>query len=320
MIEEAKEVLIKHTSPIHAIVTSMDSDGGPGRDLVNWTYSTGQPVRFALQDFWGQRMRDRKAWAWSKDMIDHLFVNDDIGKQASLKAWPEFPADNIHTAGYPALDRFKDLAQPTARHDAIKEVDRITNDADGLPLVVWSGQLRRAGEILKVVAQAINKLGDDVPRFKFLARKHPRFDNQKDQHQHWDEALASITNQRCVTNFPTSGDLTMDLLNQAAGIMMSVYSTALVERAALRGPAIAFIDDESQQKIEADTGLEEFPLVTLGCAAKATDADSLAMHMRQIFTGAITNAMTAAQEKHFRVDGGNANRVAKIISDKLLPV
>ncbi len=321
MIDAAEDITRfsreQHWSP-DAVVTSMDSEGGPGRDLMNYMFPSKTLKRFALQDFWGQRMRDPKAWAWSTARPHYLFVNDSIGVEASASAWPDFPRENIRALGYPALDRFKDLVSNEAKDRAQRKLNRITNDAKSLPLVVWSGQLRQSGEILKLVAKAINQLGT-VPKFKFLARKHPDFEAKaQDQHGHWNEALAMIAHENCITDFPTeSEELTMDLLNQTAAIVMSVYSTALVERAALRGPAIAFINDESRKKIETDTGLKEFPLVTLGCAAQANTLEELTKHMRLLLTGDTVETMVAAQVRHFEVDGGNARRVAEFISSKL---
>ena len=107
----------------------------------------------------------------------------------------------------------------------------------------------------------------------------------------------------------------MASLIAASSVVLASYSTVLVEAAALRKSAIAVLYPDTAEMYRELAGMWEFPLVSLGCCAKATNREELCYLLQSAFGGDL--GLRENQEKIFRLDGQNARRVANFIDRRL---
>lgn len=295
----ADEALTQCPAP-DALITSMCSSGGVGFELARRWH--GLVPIFALQDFWGGALKT--VWTGPTDRPDYICVNDEVGAAIVQKAWPEFQTDHILITGYPALDKYVHYdTAATAR--AVHET--LTID-QSLPIVLFAGQLEGTGHVLTEVVAALNDLRLDV---YFIPRLHLRMKDDAPQELPACQAALDNFSGRLIAN--SSACDTQSLI-ASAQVVISAYSTALVEAAVLGKENISVLYPEVGMAIfQQGTGgiMNEFPLVTLGCSAKATSREELTALLKQSFTSGL--GLRPAQERHFRLDGQNASRVAEQI-------
>lgn len=303
--DSAEEVLKNHPLLPNVCITSMCSNGGVGRDLT--PLLRGKCPVVALQDFWGASLRDggEAAWGDVKYRPDYLVVNDEIGKKIVLDTWSDYKSQQVIVTGYPALDKYKDIK--------VAEVSAKVRLALGItekkPVVLFGGQGPGTAETLSELVEALNEVHRDC---YFVPRPHPRCkDNFPEEMQPWQEALARLRVGNLVFDFFSQTD-TPSLL-AASDLVISMSSTILVEAATLNKQNISVLyEDTGMAEFRSSTGLNEFPLVDLGCSAKAVDRKSLRKLLEKSFDNAL--GLEDAQRKSFRLDGKNAKRVAIFIA------
>lgn len=301
---ESTDEILKEFGKPEVLLTSMCSEGGIGRDLVE--VLAGEASIVALQDYWGARLWT--AWADSKYRPDFICVNDEVGRNIVLDAWPEFPHDCVKITGYPALDRYYGY-DAAAVSIQVREKLGLKH----LPVVLFGGQLKGTGEMLGELVAALNELGMPVcliPRF------HPRMkDNAPEEVSGCESALASFNREQIIAD--TSAFDTQSLI-AASDVIVSGSSTILVEAATIRKQNISVLYPDcgmAEFVRETGGGIAESPIVSLGCSSKATNRNDLKILLQASFENKLDQR--EAQEKAFQLDGKNAERIANFVASLL---
>lgn len=296
---DPQEVLATLPLP-DAHITSMCSEGGVGRDLIPLLRERGAPT-VAAQDFWGgalvQLFRDPQYWP------DYICANDELGADIVCRAWPGFTRERIWVTGFPAMDKYAQVDAATVRSRVRDQL----GVQEGLPLVLFAGQLEGTSQLLAQVVSALNAIADTIG-VAFAPRQHPRLrNNAPDEIEPWNKALASFAGAQLLAD--TSACPTPDMV-AAADVAVSSFSTVLVEAACLRKPVIAINDPVEMARLRESVGgvMDEFPLVELGCARKVTSPQELREALHTALTSGL--GLRGAQERHFTLDGKNAERAA----------
>ncbi len=283
------------------LVTSMCSQGGVGRDLILYLRKSTQVV--ALQDYWAGYLYD--AWRAPDYRPDYIIVNDGIGARLVEEAWPGFPSENIRATGFPALDKY-------AGYDVAAEASKVRLQL-GIPpqgrIVLYGGQWQGSGSVLAEIVRALNELGDNS--VYLIPRAHPAMgNNAPDELPIWQEAIKCFSGGILVDG---SGFSTQQLL-AASDVILSMYSTILVESATIRKQTISVLyPDAGLSLFRASTGnsMDVPPVVSLGCSTMAAGYEELCSQLKLALKGDL--GLTAAQVANFRLDGQNAERSARFI-------
>lgn len=291
-----------------ALVTSMCSKGGIGRDLVPMLM--GRCPCIALLDYWSAPFRrvDESSWDAPEHRPDAVVVNDAFGVACVRSGWEEgWHAGRAPMLGYPALDAY-------ATFDATAAVARV-NDRLCIAarefVVLFTGW---AGQAMAWTVDALHHLAERHGiRVTFIPREHPRMrvDGPADFAQ-WQSSLATYTAGRCITD--SSAVETRELLARA-DLVIADRSTTLMEASVLRRPNILIMDAADAEKYEASTGLPEFPLVALKATVRAATSPELVDVLHRACTGGL--GLSAAQESAFRIDGRNAERIATYLGERI---
>ncbi len=254
----------------------------------------------AVQGLWENGLDE--SWPSPECRPDYIVVNDEVGKELIAKAWVGFPQDRIKVIGFPNLDIYAGFDW--------KRVSQETHTRLGMtesrPIVFFVGQIKHTIQDLLEVIRALNTIGQ---RVYFVARPHPRMEQQiPGSTAQWEKALQDFSAGVLVD---TSSETT-EAVTAASDVVISAYSTVLVEAALLRKETISVLFPERGAKNFRElTGLEEFSLVALGCAAKAVNASEVSSLLRKALSS--TLGLREAQERHLRTDGKNAQRIADFI-------
>ncbi len=294
----AEEVLKDFVGYPDALITSMCSQGGVGRDLIPWL--RGRVPTVALQDFWGGTLWDE----FAKVRPDYITTNDQVGKEIIQTAWPDFNPDHIKITGFPALDKYKsvDVGAVTEQVRAALGLN------ENKPIILVGGQSEFSGQMLKEVIACLNTIGQNV---YLIPRAHPRMkDNWPEEVAPWQEAMEQF---RAGTLIRDSSACDTPSVIACSSLVISMYSTIQIEAAVLRKPTISVWYPEMEQLWYQSTNekMGEFPLVRLGCAAKAENREALCELLRQALSGDL--GLLANQEQNFQLDGKNAERVADFV-------
>ena len=290
-----------------AVLTSMCSEGGTGRNLIpllkdKTKHGQRIPV-IALQDFWGGRLWTE--WADPKFRPDYICVNDQIGADIVLRAWPDFQKENVLITGFPAMDKYVHVDIVNTKL-AVKSTLGLSEDR---PLVFYAGQIEREGELINEVVKVLNEINSDI---YFLPRQHPRMkNNAPEELPKWDSALANFRGGILIDSSPCD----TPSVTMAADLVMSTFSTVNVEATCLRKNNISILYPELGMQLfkKELPQLNESPLVELGCSAKATDREELTDLIEKSLANVNGLGLQEAQEQHFPLDGRNAQRVAEFI-------
>ncbi len=283
------------------LITSMCSGGGIGRDLVPLLHPDTTVV--ALQDTYGARLNTD--WSESRYRPDFICVNDKVGADIVHRVWSDFDEKRISITGYPALDRYIDYNAQESAYTARLRLGLIQDK----PIVVYCGQVDKAGQALRELVATLNTIERDV---YLIIREHARMrDDAPSEIGHWQAAIAEF---KAGTLISDTAMLATQTLLASATVIVSMYSTVLIEAAVLRKPNIALLYPcVGMQQFLSDTGhiMDELPSVILGCTAKASDSSELEQLLLKSFDNQLD--LRAAQERYFCLDGLNARRVADLI-------
>ncbi|MGB3921693.1 MAG: hypothetical protein WBL19_00205 [Minisyncoccia bacterium] len=287
--------------PPDIFVTSMCSGESIGRDLLSFFKKEGVPT-VALQDFWGARLKTD--WADSEYRPDLICVNDEVGKEIVLDAWNIWDEKKTRVAvtGYPSFDALaKTVLEPTRGLEVL-------GVNDDLPVVLYPGQIWHAGEMLLELVEALIEC--NIP-CHLVATRHGRMSEAGEEEiRLWEEAER---------RFPWKIHTTVDfrqILNivAASRVVVGMYSTIQIQAAALGIQTISMLYPErGATSFIRETGgvMREFPLVELGCSAKATNRGGLRSFLKIALTENL--GLHPEQAKAFRLDGKNAERTAEAV-------
>lgn len=303
------EALVKNLSNLpDLVITSMCTEGGPGRDIIPIVRKAGGIPVIAVQDYWGGEL----AASWSDPVFrpDAILVNDELGKDIVLQTWQEFPEDKIYITGYPALHKFE------GRNVGGKEKEiffvQLHELSKGNPVLFFAGQNQRSGQALTDLVRVLNTL---PIRPTLIVKQHPRMKaSAPEEIPQWEQALSSYAGPQ----LDPPEDLTTEQLVAGADLTVSMYSTVLITAAALCRPAIAMLypDVGAQRFQEAFGGaMEQFPLVTLGCCHLATDDAALQSHIEEELFASKSkpSVLLPHQVKHFKPGRRTIDRAVNAI-------
>ena len=307
---EAYETASNTSAPIDRhgypdlLVTTMCSGGGIGRDLVPTLQYRGKRT-VALQDFWGAQLGTNfRNPLYHPDLI---CVNDEVGADIVRDVWGKDIRTKIAITGYPSFDALARIDREAGAKRG-REVLGITNN---LPILLYPGQIWHAGRTLLEVVKALNEMG--LP-CHLVATKHGRMvEAPAEEGEFWQEAEGSFRWKfHSVTDFRHIREIVL-----TSRVVVGMYSSLQIEAAALGVQVISVLyPDQGAAQFRTDTGgvMAEFPLVTLGCSAKAENMGDLVRSLFAYLT--LTSDLeprTRQQQKVFPLDGRNAERTADAI-------
>lgn len=306
--ESAAEAIDKHTLP-DILITCMSSKGGIGRDLVHPLKKRGV-ITVAIQDYWGARMWEKNAWAQLKHRPDYIIVNDQIGFDMVLQAWPEFREDRIIKLGYAALDEYAGIDVSKVANIGRKKLN-ISSD-DKRPVILYGGQLQAAGKSLLDLVNCLNATNKEVI---LIARPHQRMPTDApDEFELWNEALERFNCGMLITD--SSACKPKEVI-AAADLVTAMWSTMLGEAACLRKPVISLLLEGEGSGMEAflasgKGGRTTVPVFDLGCCKSANTEEELKTLLSQ-FLKTDDLGLRPRQEEVFRLDGNNAERIRQCL-------
>jgi CDP-glycerol glycerophosphotransferase (TagB/SpsB family) len=216
--------------------------------------------------------------------------------------------------GYAALDRFAAFDTGKANIEAQQALRASGRDFVVLYTGMWNGHTQG----LEAAAQACEILRDQraVP-VTLIAREHPRMRRDfPDAVAAWEQATNHYKVAAAILD--TSAVLNTDYLIALAHVVVSTTSSTLMEASVLGRPNIAYLNPEILADYERDTHglLKEFPLVTLGCTARAGNILELAGLIERALTDR-SLGLEEAQRRVFRLDGKNAERCVEFLQGLL---
>lgn len=278
--------------------------------LTNGPYVNNRFIKLAhenkipiisLQDIWGNhRMAQNKEITSS---VNAVCVPDEFA--GSL--WKEDGFQGkIFVTGNPAFDRFATLDVPAERNRLREQLH--INQSDHV--IVYAGQgtplhIEADKKTFAYVTQAIRELAIDMP-IKLIARHHPRA-IETAYYNEYSHGIETID---------TSSFAFADDILPSTDVVVAMFSTSLLHACCLRIPAISVLLPEQGRASLKKIGLDDFPSNVMGATAGVYDKNPavLAQTFEKVFTdSSFCSRMRERQEKNFPLDGGSANRVAKII-------
>ncbi|KKS24740.1 CDP-glycerol glycerophosphotransferase family protein [Candidatus Woesearchaeota archaeon] len=306
-LHSADEVSMRYPNP-SIMLTSMCSDGGVGRDLVPLLRGTCPTVAF--HDYWGTRLFPE--WHDPKYRPDFFVVNDELDANIVMGAWPDYKREQFIVSGYPMFDQYAVKYDQTELLTSISS--RLGIDAANKPIVLSAyGIYKGVNKFLSEVIDVLNDLNLDI---YFIPRFHPRMKlNVPEEVELCNQVLKRFNGGTLVES--SSACTTQELL-RASTVVLSDYSTTLLEATLLRKPNIsACYLEEIKVNYQVEFGtvqkwMPDPPFVMLGCSAKAVDKISLGQHLSDAIHGKLN--LKSAQEKYFALDGQNAKRAAEKIA------
>lgn len=307
VLRSADEAYRRYPNP-KVMLTSMCSEGGVGRDLV--PILRGRCPTVAFHDYWGGYLFTD--WRHPKYRPDFFVVNDGTDADIVMKAWPDYKIGQLIVTGYPMFDQY------AVKYDLTTLLGEVSAKlgivAHSKPIVLFPcGIHKGASKFLTEVIEVLNELGQDI---FFIPRCHPRMaKNAPEEVELWASALQKFRGGRLV---PDSLACTTQNMIRASTVVLSDYSTTLLEALLVRKPNISICYlEEVQKEYRESVGksidlMPDPPFVTLGCSARATDKVCLGQQILDAINGKL--GLRDAQEKHFPLDGKNAQRAAVFIS------
>lgn len=296
---ERADILMTDEPP-RLFVTGICSPGSVGHDLI--PLLRGKAVIVFIQDLWGIEP-SYKDQAYRPD---YVITNDHIDKEIVCAAWPELDPDQVLITGFPALDAYAsmDIVGEGAKARQALGIDR------ELPVILFAGQGLRTSDALAEVVQVLNT--NPLP-YCFIPRPHTRMRRDyATEMLPWQKALAAYRGRLVVDWFDAVTTRQLVAACAMRGVVISMYSTVLLEAAVARSQAIAVLyPGVGAKAMHAENGLTRFPLAELGCCALAEDRHALFEHILVAVEG--EGRQRSAQEQHIRVDGCNARRAADAI-------
>ena len=268
----------------------------------------GKCPTIVLQDYWGNGVFTD--WARLLYRPDYICVNDETDRNWVLKAWPEFNPERIEITGYPHFDQYAHL-DVTATSQGVR--GRLGLSKKG-PIILFLGERKETAHALSELTAVLNDLdGLDGNEYYFLPRFHPCMkDDAPLELALCEEVLADFNGGILMRDL--SACTTTELIASASWVI-SMCSTTLAEASALRKPNISILYPEHGQKVflEYTNGvMDESPFIATGCSEKAENREQLRRLLKDV---SWVKNQALSQEKTFRLDGKNTQRVVEFIKD-----
>ncbi len=287
------------------LLTSMCSFGGVGRDLVP-IIRNGDITSVAVQDYWGSGLE--ASWADPIYRPSFICVGDAYAASLVQKAWSDVASERIKITGFPVMDQYA-LINTT---ELGRQVRNRFNIPETRKVVLFVGDcLPKIGYLLSEVIKTLNNIGQQIC---LITRQHPRMVTEvPEEVPIWNETLKSFRNGQLIDN---SYFFSISAIIAASDLVIGLFSTTLGEAAALRKNSIALLYPHVMEKSKYYfKQLDMPPVVTLGCSIPVKNQSELEAMIRKALTSGL--GLRENQERHFRPDGRNAQRVADVVIECL---
>lgn len=300
--DEIDEELFRERPLPHLLLTSTCSQGGTGMHLIE--HMRRRCLTIALQHIWGGALCGVE-WNDPRYRPSHILSNDRIGLEIMRRAWPDFPPENIHEVGFPAMDRYAGLDVSAMRRRVREEYGL----SDERQVVLFLGGGNTTSGTLTAVVYALNLLCKPVT---LIVRPHPRMRTDfLGEVPAWDAALSAFRMGTLVTE----GPVPIDEAIAASDLVIADASTAQITASFMGKPSISVLYESlgmGEYRRQCRGLVPEFPLVTLGCVAKAENDRSLCTLLgRFLLTRDL--GLREMQESVFACVGSSALHAAEAI-------
>jgi hypothetical protein len=212
----------------------------------------------------------------------------------------------VHITGQPAFDA---LAHMDAK-DITRQVRKaiVGPNRNDFPIVVFADQLQGSAQTLSALVHALN----NFPRGVYLVLlKHGRMSmNSPEEEAPWNKAVSEFTNGVVLQK----GDFSTDEWSASCDVMVSMTSTVLATAGYFRKECVSVLLPEVN-KLEG-LGLDGLPMEKLGTCAVARSQNEI----ETLIVKALSQdglGLRKNQEKHFKLDGKSASRVADVVESLL---
>lgn len=240
---------------------------------------------------------------------DVVCVADKFAENLILKSWPDFLQSRIYVTGAPVFDKFVNVDIEAARHNLRTALSLNV----GWPVIFFPGEVYGMTTAVPMFIQAVNDL--DVPVCLVL-RDHPKVVLSDAPEEFKKIRLQNRRDLESLTNgvVADSALLTSDEVNAGCDLAVGICSTMLTEACYMRKPTLHIWTSEIGRELfkVAKNTFAELPTTNLGAAWKVESVEEIKTSLQKILAGD-TIEMRAAQEKHFRADGLNGQRLAEAI-------
>lgn len=266
LVVEADEIdtVMSLPSP-DALLTSTCSKGGTGMQLIERLRETCPTI--AQQDIWGGALC-ADYWQDERYRPRHILTNDAVGTEIMQRAWPSFARKRIHEVGFPAMDYLAQFDVAGTRQ-RVREEYGLSYERQ---VVLFLGGGNTTSGTLAAVVYMLNTLGRPVT---LIVRPHPRMRTAfLGEVPAWDATLSAFRMGTLVTE----GPVPIDEAIAASDLVIADASTAQITASIMRKPSISVLYPDlgmSEYRHQYRDLVPEFPLVQLGCVAKAEDDRSL---------------------------------------------
>ncbi|MDP3965196.1 MAG: hypothetical protein Q8Q13_00145, partial [bacterium] len=246
-----------------AVLTSMCSEGGAGRDII--PLMRAMKIRtIAYQDFWGARLKTD--WQDVKYRPDAICVGNRYAAELVTRAWSEYDPARVKITGFTTHDQY-------ANYDADSAVIETTRDLhlDDKPVVFYLIEnISGAGRVTKDLIEVMNGLGSEI---NLVAHYHPRMGTSvPEEIPECEKALGAFRAGRLIR---TEKDLPYADIQRylaASSLVVAMWSTILVEASLFRKDALAIMyPDIGIKHFQGEMGgqMDQVPVVALRAAHQA---------------------------------------------------
>lgn len=296
--------LFDSVKPSLVVVTPSTVGGTIPVGLTDGAKQKKLPV-ILIEDLWSGHSCSR----WNS-LPDAVCVVDSFAKNLIQDSWPAYSGSRIHITGSPVFDKF-------AKVNTVKiksQLREILKLKESWPIIFFVGDVFGMVEAISIFVEALNKL--ETPVYLILG-DHPKIilpdapDEFKRIYGEYHEALKSLKMPIIKPDKLTSNEILA-----GSDVVVGICSTMMVEACYLRKPVLGIWTPKIGQalfKIAQNT-FSDLPINKLGASMKAENVREIRDCLRKIIKGD-TSAMRKAQEKHFKADGLNGNRIAETILD-----
>lgn len=253
-----------------------------------------------VTDVWGAESRSRA-------VPDFICTLDSFGRKR-IEVWGPYQArmPHIHVTGSPAMDGLRAVKDKGAEMGICDMIQ-----GRGVFTCLLAGQDESTTPVIEGLIQALNMV--DNGNYVLIPRLHPKFMKQDEFCTPWFKALTKAKGEVLWVGPRVT---TQELIGEV-DVVVSVYSNALIEAAALGSVPVSWVSDIGRQKMRENLGgLERFPLVSLACCIEVGSPEEFLLRACADSREA-TDVLKRCGEV-FPCDGKNTERVVAAIESELV--
>lgn len=259
----------------------------------------------AIADQWWSPLA-AGGWKERKIYPDAVCVNDEIGVAAARSSG--FNGLVVKT-GWPAFDKYVEELEKKPGESTLMQLGDLLGDKTKLIVFIGEGERENTEALGELVSVVASKFRGGV---KILPLEHPnmRMDNIEEV-RYWDGELER--NKGSIIKLPLRIPDLEQILT-LADVVVSDFSTVLSKAATIGKPVISILYPgkpivERFRRWEWANGT--FPLATLGCCRTATSKGEIGECLEEALFSDFKYSKRV--KEIFHLDGGNAERVAKVV-------